>query len=365
MRVSLSHGGPNLYQGSNEPDQLLVGTMDGIASLARGTAGKWDEARRSLAGKHVSALLDVPAAAVIFAGTHGAGLFRSRDSGRSWLPVNQGLRSENVYSLHAQVSDGAVRVFAGTEPAHLHVSEDLGDTWEELPALRDVPSVPNWTFPGPPHEAHVKNLAFDPRSPQTILAAIEVGGLLRSTDSGKTWQELSGFYEDVHRIALRPGTPDSIYLATGNGVWHSGDDGTSWKQITDRTTRIAYPDGIVIHPEKPDLMFISGAISNPGSWRETHTADARMGRSRDGGKTWEFPPAGLPDHIRGNIEALSFALYPGGSALFGGTTDGDVFMSTDEAETWTTIAGGLPAVSKGGHYRNLRTPDAREPVAAH
>src|ERR1051325_55859 len=141
---------------------------------------------------------------------------------------------------------------AGTEPAHLHVSSDMGDTWEELPALRSVPSVPNWTFPGPPHEAHVKNIAFDAAGANTILASIEVGGLLRSTDGGRSWHELSGFYEDVHRIAQKPGQPDWIYLATGNGVWQTTDGGSSWKQITDRTTRIAYPDGIVIHPETPD-----------------------------------------------------------------------------------------------------------------
>jgi len=364
MRVSLSHGGPNLYKGNEAPDRLLVGTMDGIANMTQ-SSGKWGDAGRHLAGKHVSAILDLGAQGVLFAGTHGDGLYRSRDAGRSWLDVSNGLKSGNIYSLNAVSVGGQFRVYAGTEPAHLHISSDLGDTWEELPALRDVPSVPNWTFPGPPHEAHVKNLAFDPRSPDTIYAAIEVGGLLRSTDGGRSWQELSGFYEDVHRIALRPSAPDQITLSTGNGIWQSLDNGNSWKQLTDRSTRIAYPDALVIHPENNDLIFTAGAISNPGSWRETHTADARVGRSRDGARTWEFPGKGLPEHIQGNIEAMSMAVWPGAYALFAGTTDGDVFSSADEGESWTTIVSSLPPVSKGGHYRNLRTPDAREPVAAH
>ncbi len=364
MRVSLSHGGPNLYKGSEAPDRLLVGTLDGVTSMTQ-SAGKWGDAGRYLSGKHVSAILDLTAQGVLFAGTHGDGLYRSRDAGRTWLRVDSGLRSDNVYSLDAVDAGGQLRVYCGTEPAHLHVSSDLGDTWEELPALRSVPSVPNWTFPGPPHEAHVKNLAFDPRSPDTIYAAIEVGGLLRSKDAGRTWEELSGFYEDVHRIALRPSQPDCITLATGNGIWQSLDGGGTWKQLTDRSTRIAYPDALVYHPEKPDLVFTAGAITNPGSWRDTHTADARVGRSRDGARTWEFPSRGLPDHIRGNIEAMSMAVWPGGYGLFAGTTDGDVFSSVDEGESWATIASALPPVSKGGHFRNLRTPDAREPVGAH
>lgn len=32
----------------------------------------------------------------------------------------------------------------------------------------------------------------------------------------------------------------------------------------------------------------------------------------------------------------------------------DVSFSDDEGEHWTTIGQGLPPVSKGAHYRNLR-----------
>ena len=51
--------------------------------------------------------------------------------------------------------------------------------------------------------------------------------------------------------------------------------GTTWQQLTDRSARIAYPDQVIIHPEKPDTVFMAGAICGPGSWRESKTADAR------------------------------------------------------------------------------------------
>ncbi len=85
-------------------------------------------------------------------------------------------------------------------------------------------------------------------------------------------------------------------------------------------------------------------------------ANAAIARTRDAGRTWEYLAGGLPGHIRGNIEAMTMNLFPGGFELFAGTTDGDVFFSDNEGDTWTTIGESLPPLSKGGHYRPLR-PD--------
>ena len=76
------------------------------------------------------------------------------------------------------------RVYAGTEPADLHRSYDLGKTWHELSSLTDVPNTEKWTFPPPPHIAHVKNVIFDPRDASVIYAAVEQGALLKTTDAG-------------------------------------------------------------------------------------------------------------------------------------------------------------------------------------
>ena len=77
-----------------------------------------------------------------------------------------------------------------TEPAHLYRSHDLGGTWEELPALRRVDVHDKWSFPAPPHLAHVKHIAFDPRDSQRMFVCIEQGALLRSDDGGESFREL-------------------------------------------------------------------------------------------------------------------------------------------------------------------------------
>ena len=105
-------------------------------------------------------------------------------------------------------------------------------------------------------------------------------------------------------------------------------------------------------------MFAAGAKTGPGSWRKLHTADARIARSRDGGESWEILHKGLPEHIRGNIEALSMDVWNGGAALFAGTTDGEVFYSTDEGESWVKIIQGIGPVSKAHHHENLQASAA-------
>lgn len=367
MTVCVSPGGTNQYATSQPSTELLVGTADGIVFLNRSSASApWHQTRRELEGKHISALMLEPRSGAIFAGTHEDGLHVSKDGGRTWGRTDRGIQFPNIYSLNYVEADATARVYAGTEPAHLYVSKNLGDSWTELPALRSVPSVEKWTFPGPPHEGHVKNITFDPRSADTILASIEVGGLLKSQDAGKTWRDLEGgYYEDVHRVMVPAARPDDVFMATGNGIYHSADAGDTWERLTDETARIAYPDALLIKPDDPNTMFMAGASCSPGTWRETRDANARIARSRDAGRTWEYLERGLPEHIRGNVEAMSMNTWQGGLALFAATTDGDVFHSGDEGETWSTIASGLPPISKSGHFRNLRGGDRPMAAAAH
>src|SRR5512140_2814656 len=203
MAIGLSHGGTTIYSSPSQATQILVGTCEGVATIER-AGSDWRIAHRALNDKHISSIIKEPESGLVFAGVFHGGVMVSADEGKSWEARNNGMSQNNVYSLNAKRMNGKVRVFAGTEPAHLFVSEDLGMNWTELPNLRSVPSVPKWSFPAPPHIGHVKHINFDPDNPTTIYASVEVGGLLRSADGGVHWEEFLGLYEDVHRLMIHP-----------------------------------------------------------------------------------------------------------------------------------------------------------------
>jgi len=371
--ITVSPNGRNFYDYRGPATELLVGTADGIVAFNRAALdAPWQETHRELRGKHIESLVVEPTSGMIFAGVNRGGIWASEDGGQSWERRDDGIASDKIYALNYVQAGEELRLYAGTEPAELYVSTDFGHHWRHLPALRNVPSVNDWTFPGGDRIAHVKTIAFHPSDPNTVYVGVEVGGAFKSTDGGETFRELNegGFHVDVHRLMVAPSRPDDLYMSTGRGIYHSTDGGEGWEKLplpgvgTDGRAAnqgIYYPDGLVILPGQPDVMFTSGANSAPPFWGQNGGASARVGRTRDGGRTWEYLAEGLAGG-RANIEAMTMEVHPGGFELYPGTTDGNVLTSEDDGEHWTTIAAGLAPVSKGGHYRGVR-PEW-EPVAA-
>jgi photosystem II stability/assembly factor-like uncharacterized protein len=284
----------------------------------------------------------------------------TRDHGKTWTARDNGIAHRDVYSLGATRIGGRLRLFAGTEPAHFYISDDLGDNWREAPALRSSPNLARWTFPGPPHQAHVKVITVAPDDPKTIYASVEQGDLLRSTDAGETWTQLTGFGgefdSDVHRLVIHPRTPKRLYMMGGMGLWVSDDGGAKWERRSDAHSAIgAYPDQLTYVPSRPDTIVASGARGNPLTWFQTGTAASRIGRSRDAGRTWEIMRNGLPapEQFQSSIEAMSLEEWGAAYSMYAATTAGEVFASDDSGENWALIAHGLAPVSKWMHYRVL------------
>jgi photosystem II stability/assembly factor-like uncharacterized protein len=371
MTACLSPNGLNVYRDDAPATRLLVGTADGVSILERASSNAgWNLAGRALEGKHIGSLMIEPTRGVIFAGsqilrdsTSPGGLYFSADDGKTWEKRSNGLSTEHVFSLRSVQEGDKPVIYAGTEPAGLFRSDDYGQSWRDLPALRTVPNTDKWMFPSPPNVAHAKTMAFDPRDPKTIYVGVEQGALLKTTDGGDTWRELESFstpqdrsYKDIHQITVRPTNPDELFMTTGPGLYHSSDRGETWEHLTLSAGgfRLGYPDQLIYSPADDQTMFMSGAAEDPGTWRQSHHAEATVMRSRDGGRSWEQAAKGLPQSMRANIEAMTIAISPSGFTLFAGTTDGTVFASEDGADSWHGIATGLAPVSKGRHFFNLQ-----------
>lgn len=358
----LSPNGQNVCRGDAEPTRLLVATVRGVNVLERDRPGAmWTDRGRSLDGHHCSSLMLEPRLGGVFAGMHDGGLYFSGDGGQTWEPRTQGLTIEHVFSVAYAHRGDATLLYAGTQPASMFRSEDYGRSWTELPGIKEAQGHEKWSFPSPPHDAHVKTMTFDPRDPNVIYAAVEQGALLKTADGGATWRELDDYskptdwtYRDIHLVVVHPANSAELFMSTGMGVYHSLDAGETWKLVIDNSFRIGYPDHLIVSPLDGDTMFIAGSAKDPGVWRQSHYADATIMKTRDRARSWTDAGRGLPQDRRANIEAMSVAAYPAGFTLFAGTTDGEVFASDDEAEHWAPVAAGLAPVSKGNHFKNLQ-----------
>ncbi|HLH76835.1 MAG TPA: hypothetical protein VKV28_08535 [Candidatus Binataceae bacterium] len=357
MVLGLSHGGSTIFTNPTPADEVLVATLDGLVRLKRDRAGAWSIAQRALEGAHVSSLI-MPEPDLMLAGIFKGGIVASRDDGRTWERRDHGLSLNDVYSLAATRLGGHLRLYAGTEPAAFFISDDLGQNWREAPALRQVPGTEKWTFPAPPHIAHVKFISVAPDDPATVYACVEQGGMARSQDGGESWSVLSGFHDDVHRMLIHPYHPNRLMMVTGFGIFISEDRGESWQQRTRDGSSSAvgdYPDQLVFSPTRPELMFLSGTKTKPSRWLKERFAGARILRTRDGGHNWEILTNGLPapDKWQASIEAMCLEECGKAIALYAATTAGEVYASQDSGESWRLIAQGLAPISKGAHYRPL------------
>ncbi|HUI59108.1 MAG TPA: hypothetical protein VLX90_02730, partial [Steroidobacteraceae bacterium] len=191
MIACLSPNGRTEYAGDAPLKTLKVGTIEGIYTFTRDSQGAaWRVTDRVHPEWPVSSLLLEPRSRLVFAGVHGGGgLWRSSDQGKSWSRIGRDMPS-HVYSVQCQYAGDQTRLWVGVEPASLHVSTDLGETWTECSTLKSMPEHENWTFPPPPHIAHVKGVAWHDSAPDVLLVLVEQGGLFKTTDAGRTFSEL-------------------------------------------------------------------------------------------------------------------------------------------------------------------------------
>ena len=389
MAIGISHGGSNVYASAAPAKEVLVGTKDGVVLIERDAQGSgWHVAHRDLPGQHISSIIVERESGTIFAGAFFGTVHASTDGGRTWERRDNGMTLDDVYSLASVKMDGKVRVYAGTQPAHLFYSEDLGLHWTELPSMRDVASVDKWSFPAPPHIAHTKFISFDPHDPDTVFSCIEQGALLKSTDAGKTWRELNtlGFYRDkgrasevfydIHKTLIDPRDPKKMFVTGGAGLYVTFNEGEQWERwMCPDWAADVYPDGLVHNPRNPDIMFVSAAAHNPARWRDAGTpgySGSRIYRSIDAGRTWETlgPSNGLPDRMQQEVGGLCLEDWGDSFSVFAATTAGEVFVTDDGGDHWSLAVSGLGAISKKGHEAVLSSvsmgpmPGAAQPVRA-
>jgi photosystem II stability/assembly factor-like uncharacterized protein len=304
--------------------RLYAATGDSVARLDE-SEGSW-RVRLSLAGSGAQCLAVDPADSdTVYAGLREGGVRRSSDGGETWGDC--GLPASQVFSIAVSAADGAV--YAGTEPSALYRSDDRGETWRELTGLLDLPSRPTWSFPPRPWTSHVRWIAPSPHDANVVLAGIELGGLMRSTDGGETWEDQRpGSQPDVHSLAWHPQVEGRAYEAGGGGAAWSENWGDTWTPADDGRDR-HYTWSVAVDPADPELWYVS-ASTGPYAAHGMRGGDpqAHIYRRRDGG--WDMLAGGLPEPL----PAMPYALVSADERLLAGLANGELWESPDRGESW-------------------------------
>src|SRR5450432_4304341 len=183
-------------------------------------------------------------------------------------------------------------------------SNDGGKTWEPVGnefVYDGVPGTHQW-YDGTQHPWEFKRVWHRERSlgdPDTVYARVEDAGLFRTTDVGKSWQELSGLRKHdtgpkwqpgaggmcLHTILIDPTNPNRIFIAiSAAGAFRTDDGGKTWRPINQGLRSQYIPDPtaevghcvhrIAMHSSRPGVLFMQKhwdvmRSDNAGdSWRE-------------------------------------------------------------------------------------------------
>ena len=313
-------------------NKLILATEQGIV-ICEYDGNNWHESSRGLTDQHVTSV--IAREGVILAGTEN-GVFRSDDEGQTWQEASHGLTTRHVrwMAFQPDISD---LEFAGTEPATICVSHDGGESWracEEVAQLRDKHK---WSLPYSPEAGCVRGFAFHG---SRAYAAVEVGGLLRSDDSGETWHLAEGsdgnpsfkgppepfIYPDVHSIEVHPSSPDLVYAPTGGGFYRSNDGGKTWKLFYDCYCRAVWVD-----PIDPEHMILGPA--------DYVDSNGRIEESHDGGQSWSPASNGLKvPWRRGMVERF----FQADDELFAVLSNGQLLSASLSTLEWHRI---LPEIA--------------------
>ena len=276
----------------------------------------------------------------VFALTRQSGLFRSTDGGQTWQRTSYtpsypaALNAQTLAISPDFINDKTVVVSVGESAS---VSRDGGDNW--------------W----PLLESRATVLAFSPQYSRdhTMLGAFANLGVLRSDDSGGTWQAASrGLRLDLGgRLALGL-SPDLIHDRTAfvlshsydrSAVYRTTDGGTSWQVESSGWTGKALVTALAVSPDFAQDRTVFFGLD-----------DGRLRAVKPGDLKWSNAPAEL-DKL--NVESIAVSPdYATDRTVFIGGGHTGVFVSTDGSKTWQET--NFPARDVGlGRVRIVLSPD--------
>ncbi|MGA8232202.1 MAG: hypothetical protein WB795_12045 [Candidatus Acidiferrales bacterium] len=305
------------------PTVLVATWSDGVFVFTGETR------RQEIAGQPVRGLApDGHGGALAIVGGHG---LRRRTANGEWTTI---IASQVELSCCMAVGD---TIYAGTEDARmLRVGEggqlDPLDGFDNV-AGRDLwyagSAIINGQRVGPP--LGIRSVTATPDG--VLLANVHVGGIVRSSDGGMTWQPTIDIDTDVHQVCAHPTDPRMVAAAAAVGLCISRDAGATWT---------IEQEGL--HASNCSAVALSGddiLVAAAESHFSAHGAIYR--RPIDAHGVLAPVGDGFPRWIGGIADTDCIATKA--STIAVADQAGNLYLSADSGRNWSSRVRGLPTPS--------------------
>jgi photosystem II stability/assembly factor-like uncharacterized protein len=299
-------------------------------------------------GGRVTAVAGVPADRLTYyMGATGGGVWKTVNAGVTWTPISDRyFKTGSVGAIAVAESDPNV-VYVGMGEACLrsnishgdgvYKSTDAGRTWQNV-GLRDSSQIGRmWVDPKDPDRVYVAAIGH-PYGPN------EERGVFRSTDGGKSWKKILYVNDKTGAadISVDPSNTHVIYASTwqmlrrpwdiyefgeGSGIYKSTDGGDTWSSLKNGLPQGPLGKiGLAVSPADPKRIWATiGAEQGGGVYR-----------SDDAGATWQLVNDGFEMHSRQYYYGHIFADPQQRDAVYTFSAK-DFQKSTDGGKMWTRI----------------------------
>lgn len=329
---------------------------------------------------------------VFYMGATGGGLWKSVDYGFNWENISDGYFATPSIGAIAVFQEDPEIIYVGTGSDAIRSNVIVGKG-----IYKSIDAGKTWKHVGLSEAGQIGAVEIHPDNQDLVFAAVighpfrksEERGIYRSTDGGKSWENVFFLSDSVGAVDLEfaPGHPDTIYAAmwrgerkpwtiisggAEDGIFRSVDGGSTWKRMTK-----GLPEGLTgkidfaVSAAKPERVWalIQATYGQEGLYRsddfaeswvkiempeETHKSimyrpfyftniDAnpqnadniwagtkKFWSSYNGGKDWVTIPATHSDHH-------DLWIHPVDTCLMIEGNDGGASVSRDGGKTWSTL----------------------------